>query len=246
MTRTHPLHLRAGEADRRNPAALADVTCVRLHHLVELLLPRTGEVRGPALGPRRGELGQARADLRDRDRLHACAGRDVQRSELRPVVQLRREIVELRRPQDRPGDGGCLDHALLREFARVVVVRDAVDAHDREHHDVAYSCPPGGGEKVPRGRGEELRGRVGRQGGDVRRVDHGVDVLEGRVQPRSAHDVDPGAAGEHDRLVACGADGVDGRAAHGAGSPGDGDSHRTSPLGAFTRSCPSTTQGSRM
>jgi hypothetical protein len=133
--------------------------------------------------------------------------------------------VELGRPQDGRRDARRLDQSLLGDLARVVIVRDAVDADDGEHHEMPDPAAFGSGQERAGRRREEPGGLFGPQRRDVGDIDDRVDALERRVETFSAQQVHPRAPGEGDGLAAGGAGRVHGRAAHGPGPSGNGDLH---------------------
>ena len=109
---------RPAPTGRRRPAA---------HHVRHPLDPGPGQVGHPAGGRRHGERDEPLGHLARRDRLRLHRRHDHDGAELHPRVELRGELVELRRAQDRPRHRPRLDELLLQHLPGVVGVRRVVD-----------------------------------------------------------------------------------------------------------------------
>ena len=227
---------RARERDRRDPGARTLGPRPTAHHVGEALLAGPREIADP---PGRGCFGQddqPGGDLARRDRLGAHPRRDMQRPDRGAAVDLRGELVELCRAQDRPGHRAVLDQALLRELSRVVALGCAVDPDDREREVMSHGCRCLGiQERTGRGL-EERDGLLRVERVDAHGVDDGIRARQRFGESAAGEQVDAAAARENSDVVPALARDLGDVAAHAAGPSGDGDSHAR-PSGV-TALCP--------
>ena len=197
----------------------------RPHHLREPFLAGPRDVAAPPLRLALREGDEVRRHLVRRDRLHASARRQLDRAESRLCGHLAGEFVELRRAHEGERDLRPVVDLLLREFAGVVPVRDAVDADDRQEDGVRDTGPPCGGEESPGCRAEERCGILFAQRSDARRVDHRVGAVERAGESLPGDEIDADGAREHDGVVPSPLDLPCDEPSDGSGSSGDGDPH---------------------
>ena len=95
------------------PAAVADRARVGADHLGRLSSRGPASSVHAASGACLRERHQVLGDFAHRDGLHPRARGGVERAGLHAREHERRELVELRRPQDRPGHVAGLDQPLL-------------------------------------------------------------------------------------------------------------------------------------
>jgi hypothetical protein len=106
---------------------------VHADHVREAQDLRAGHIRHPAAGITQRKLGEPRRHLARVDRLDRESGRDrYHRQGRQPPGAVADQLVELGRPQGRPGQPGIGDHAFGRELGLVIPARETVDADDRD------------------------------------------------------------------------------------------------------------------
>ena len=138
--------------------------------------------------------------------------------------------MELGRPQDGRRDGSRGDGLLLRELGSVVrVAGHAVDADDRQRHEVLHATAGRGFLQIARRRHEELLGHRPFDRRHVQRVDHHVGAVERGREPLAGLHVDAALAREYDDVMA-GCLGRIGRVAtDDTSTAGDRDPHSRQP-----------------